>query len=125
MMKSSSEGGWDIWSNRPRRQKSTTAYLRKRVEVIGLMLALFDSQEVQNMYEESIKEEGRAEGIMKGRAEGIVKGRAEGMIRTLCNLVKKRRMTPDEAAEEAGLTLEEFKKRASLLMSEKETAYQD
>ncbi len=26
------------------------------------MLALFDSQEVQNMYEESIKEEGREEG---------------------------------------------------------------
>lgn len=37
-------------------------FIRKRTEVIGLMLALFDSQEVQNMYEESIKEEGSEEG---------------------------------------------------------------
>ena len=86
---------------------------RKRTEVIGLLLALFDSQEVQSMYEESIKEEGRKE----GREEG----REEGRFRTLWSMIKKRRITPAEAAEEAGMTVEEFEKKTSLLMSEKET----
>ncbi len=90
---------------------------RKRTEVIGLMLALFDSQEVQNMYEESIKEEGRVE----GRAEG----RAEGAIRTLCGLVKDHLLTRDEAARRAQMTPEEFEQKAALLMSEKETAYHE
>ena len=89
------------------------------------MLALFDSQEVQNMYEESIKEEGRKEGREEGRQEGREEGREEGRFRALWSMIKKRRITPAEAAEEAGMTVEEFEKKTSLLMSEKETAYQD
>ena len=93
-------------------------YLKgKRMEVIGLMLALFDSQEVQNMYEESIKEE--------GRAEGRVEGEIQGMLRTLWGLVKDHILTKEEAAKRANLTTEEFEQQVSLLLSEPESAYQD
>jgi len=42
-------------------------------------------------------------------------GRAEGALGMLVNLVKKGRMTPAEAAEEANMTLAEFEKQAALL----------
>ena len=42
-------------------------------------------------------------------------GRAEGALRTLANLVKKGRMTPAEAAEEANMTVAEFEEQAALL----------
>ena len=85
-------------------------YLKgKRMEVIGLMLALFDSQEVQNMYEESIKEEGRT----------------EGMFYTLWGLVKDHLLTKEEAARRANLSTEEFDQQVSLLLSEPESAYHD
>ena len=42
-------------------------------------------------------------------------GRAEGALRTLYNPVKKVRMTPAEAAEEANMTVAEFEKQAALL----------
>lgn len=88
-------------------------FIRKWTEVIGLMLALFDSQEVQNMYEESIKAEGRAE------------GRAEGAIKTLWSMVKDHILTKEEAAKRADLTTEEFEQKAALLMSEPKSAYQE
>ena len=85
------------------------------------------------MYEESIKEEGREEGRKEGREEGREEGRKEGReegreegrFRALWSMIKKHRITPAEAAEEAGMTVEEFEKKTALLMSEKETAYQD
>ena len=42
-------------------------------------------------------------------------GRAEGALGMLVNLVKKGRMTPAEAAEEANMTVAKFKKQAALL----------
>ena len=42
-------------------------------------------------------------------------GRAEGALGMLVNLVKKGRMTPAEAAEEANMTVAEFEKQAALL----------
>ncbi len=73
------------------------------------MLALFDSQEVQNMYEESIKAEGRA----------------EGAIKTLWSMVKDHILTKEEAAKRADLTTEEFEQKAALLMSEPKSAYHE
>ena len=49
------------------------------------------------------------------RAEGEAIGEARGALRTLANLVKKGRMTPAEAAEEANMTVDEFEKQAALL----------
>ena len=41
--------------------------------------------------------------------------RAEGAFDMLARLVKKGRMTPAEAAEEANMTVAEFEKQAALL----------
>ena len=44
-------------------------------------MSLFISQEeVTLAYGHEMKEEGRAEGLIKGRTEGLVKGRAEGIL---------------------------------------------
>ena len=50
-------------------------------------------------------EKGHAEGRAEGRAEGIVKG----MTKTLVSLVKKGRITLEEAAEEAKIEVDAFK----------------
>ncbi len=42
-------------------------------------------------------------------------GRTEGALGMLVNLVKKGRMTPAEAAEEASMTVAEFEKHAAML----------
>ena len=57
---------------------------------------------------------GREEGIGIGREEGIGIGREEGIgigeMRMLIKQVKKGRVTVEEAAEDAEMTVEEFKK---------------
>lgn len=42
------------------------------------------------------------------RAAGILEGRAEGRLDTLVSLWKKKRLTLEEAAEEAEMTVDEF-----------------
>ena len=49
-------------------------------------------------------EEGRAE----GREEGKEEGREEGTLPTLARLVARGRLTVSEAAEDAGMSVEEF-----------------
>ena len=49
-------------------------------------------------------EKGRAE----GREEGKEEGREEGTLRTLARLVARGRLTVSEAAEDAGMSVEEF-----------------
>jgi len=65
-------------------------------------------------------EQGRAEGKVEGRAEGKVEGRAEGNtegeIRMLKKLVNVGKISIDEAAEMAGLTVDEFNKKAEEIM---------
>ena len=67
------------------------------------MFGYFDYEKELEFLRQEEREEGRAE------------GRAEGALRTLANLVKKGRMTPAEAAEEANMTVAEFEKQAALL----------
>ena len=52
---------------------------------------------------------------MEVREQGRAEGRTEGALGMLVNLVKKGRMTPAEAAEEANMTVDEFEKQAALL----------
>ena len=63
---------------------------------------------------QGVKAEGREEGISIGREEGISIGREEGIgigeMRMLIKQVKKGRVTVEEAAEDAEMTVEEFKK---------------
>ena len=60
------------------------------------------------------REEGRMEGRAEGREEGREEGRAEGRVGTLISLVKKNLLSLADAAREAGLSVEEFKKMAML-----------
>ena len=55
---------------------------------------------------QGVKAEGREEGIGIGREEGI----GIGEMRMLIKQVRKGRVTVEEAAEDAGMTVEEFKK---------------
>ena len=56
------------------------------------------------------REEGRAEGREEGRAEG----RAEGTLSTLVALVKKGRLSVEEAAEEANMSTADFCSQSGL-----------
>ena len=59
--------------------------------------------------------EGEAKGIAKGIAKGKAKGKAEGALETLAGLVKKGLLTVAQAAEEAHMSVAEFKKKAKAL----------
>ena len=81
-------------------------YLAKE-EVTDIMFGYFDYEKEL----EFLRQEERAE----GREEGIAIGETKGALRTLAKMVKKGRMTPAEAAEEANMTVAEFEKQAALL----------
>ena len=53
-------------------------------------------------------------GREEGRAEGREEGRTEGIFDTLVKMVRKERLTLDEAAEEADMTPVEFAEKAGL-----------
>ena len=79
------------------------------------MIAMCREMEIREEgREEGIREghrEGRKEGHREGRREGIRKGREEGTFSTLISLVKKGILSVKTAAEEAGVSEEEFTKR--------------
>ena len=51
-------------------------FLKKhRAEVLNVILTTYD----KDLYEKTLKEDAREEGLMQGRAEGIEEGRAEGI----------------------------------------------
>ena len=58
----------------------------------------------------NILEIGIAHGKEQGLAQGIEQGKKEGFVQGLLSLVKKNRLTIEEAAEEAKLSVEEFKR---------------
>lgn len=51
--------------------------------------------------------------IEKYKAEGRAEGRIEGLLKMAVSLRKKGKLTEQEAADEAGISLEEFKKAAT------------
>ena len=51
--------------------------------------------------------------IEKYKAEGRTEGRIEGLLKMAVSLWKKGKLTEQEAADEAGISLEEFKKAAT------------
>ncbi len=65
------------------------------------------------------RREAAAEAAEKARAEALVegeaKGRLEGVLRTALSMIKKGRMTEDEAAEEAKMSLSDFRKAVAAL----------
>ena len=59
---------------------------------------------------QGVKAEGRMEGRAEGRAEGRMEGINIGEMRMLVKQVQKGRITVEQAAEDAEMTVEQFKK---------------
>ena len=55
-----------------------------------------------------VLEEGKIQGRAEGREEGRAEGRAEGKIDTLIMLVKEKLLAAEDAADQLGITEEEF-----------------
>ncbi|MGM9540331.1 PD-(D/E)XK nuclease family transposase [Anaerovibrio sp.] len=83
-----------------------SAYDDERFPATSKRKRLFKTTEegIREMCE--VIERNREEGRMEGRAEG----RIEGALRTLISMVRKNRITKEEAAEEASMSLAEFEK---------------
>ena len=67
-----------------------------RTEVKGMLLEEYNETEVMELFKE------------EGRIEGREEGREEGQILTLVGLARKNYITIEQAAEEAGMSVEEF-----------------
>ena len=59
---------------------------------------------------ELVARDSKAEGMAEGKAVGLVEGKAEGAQNQLIILVKKGKLSLNDAASEAGMTPEEFEK---------------
>ncbi len=88
--------------------------MANKSEVETMCITEFD----EARYTEQVKEEGIEIGIgigeEKGEKRGIVKGRTEGSMKTLLNLLKKGLINEDNAAEDMGMTVENFRKAAAV-----------
>ena len=92
------------------KQQYTAGYRKVRKEVSRLMggQVLTEIEPIKS-YLRGMRE-GRAEGRSEGRAEGREEGRAEGSLHTLVHLVNKQILSVEEAAREAGISEEEFRR---------------
>ena len=61
-------------------------------------------------YSDAILRMGENKGLEKGRAEG----RLEGILESMKNLVKKGRITIEEAAEESNMSVSDFEEKTGL-----------
>ena len=70
----------------------------------------YDEVKTMNMF----REEGREEGYNEGRADGYNDGKEAGQLQALVNLAQKRYITIEQAAEEAGMKVDEFLEKMKL-----------
>lgn len=64
---------------------------------------------------EEIKKEYISQGYDQGLSQGYDQGIDQGQFRTLVNLTEKRYITVEQAAEEAGMTVDEFLEKMKLM----------
>ena len=83
-----------------------------------MILTEYDEEKILKELAEEQKEIGRAE----GRAEGEARGIEIGTFRTLAELVSDGTITLAKAAQKAGMTAAEFKKRVARLKKERAEA---
>ena len=81
--------------------------IEHKAEVKSMCITEYDETKTMNMF----REEGREEGRVEGREEG----REEGQIQTLVSLAGKKIITVEQAAEEAGMTVDEFLEKMRVL----------
>ena len=82
-----------------------------KAEVKGMLLEEYNETQVMELF----KEEGREEGRVEGRAEGREKGREEGEFNMLVNLAGKKLITIEQAAKEAGMSVDEFLQKMTIV----------
>ena len=81
-------------------------------EVVNTMIMLFDQEYATEAY-------GRtrlAEGLKEGRKEGRMEGRKEGFLSALVTLLDKGLIGKEDAAAQAGMTLQEFEQATQSLL---------
>ena len=86
--------------------------MKNRAEVKRMCITEYDEVKTMNMFREEGREEGynegRADGYNSGRTDGYNSGRTDGQLQSLVSLAEKRYITIEQAAEEAGMSVEEF-----------------
>ena len=87
-----------------------TRYLKETEEGRAVMCKLMEELCVES------REEGLQAGRAEGRAEGLSAGREEGTIGTLNRLVRNGRLTIEEAADDAGMSVDEFERKVKELI---------
>ncbi len=88
-------------------------YLSKE-EVPEIMFDYLDKAQQMEYNFEAGRTEGLTEGLSKGRAEGREEGLTEGRLQTLTELTAKKYITVEQAAREAGISVEEFLKQMTV-----------
>ncbi|MBQ4512173.1 MAG: hypothetical protein II969_04215 [Anaerolineaceae bacterium] len=81
--------------------------MKNRAEVKRMCITEYDEVKTMNMF--------REEGYNEGRTDGYNSGRADGQFQSLASLAKKHYITVEQAAEEAGMTVDEFLKKMKLV----------
>ena len=93
--------------------------IKNRAEVKRMCITEYDEVKTMNMFREEGREEGynegREDGYNSGRADGYNSGRADGQFQSLVSLAEKRYITIEQAAEEAGMSVEDFLEKMKLL----------
>ena len=74
----------------------------------------YDEVKTMNMFREEGREEGYNEGREDGYNSGWEDGREEGQFLSLVSLAEKHYITIEQAADEAGMTVEEFLEKMKL-----------
>ena len=89
-----------------------------KAEVTRMCITEYDEKRTMELFREEGRAEGREEGRVEGRVEGRAEGREEGVLQTLWALVKDNILPVNTAAERVGMSVDEFKAKASALMAE-------
>ena len=55
--------------------------------------------------------QGRRQGLQQGRKQGRIQGRKEGQLETLNKLIKKGKLSIEDAADSVNMTVEDFLKK--------------
>ena len=83
-------------------------YLKSReVEIMDIMTALFDEDEINRRYLLRVKRESLQEGLQQGMQQGMQQGKAEAQYTIAVNLLKSKNMSITEIALATGLSVDE------------------
>lgn len=82
-------------------------YLIKE-EVPDIMFAHLDKEQQMEYVFEQGREQGLEQGLEQGHEQGLLQGHEQGQFQTLVGLAKKKYITIEQAAEEAGMSVDAF-----------------